>query len=194
METKDLNNRGVNMFHMEQKDYKLEILNILNKGSDHVRSIAKKLNTNHMMIARKLNILLNNNIVDFVREGRNKNYFLKKNTGARSYVLMAENYKLSKILEEYPILKDIVEKIQKDKRIKLAILFGSYAKGLAKKHSDIDIFIEIKDLKNKREYSKLDSKLSIKIGKLGKDNLSKEIKKNHILIKGGEKYYESFFE
>ena len=99
-----------------------------------------------------------------------------------------------KILEKYPILKDVFEKIQKDKKIKLAILFGSYAKDLAKKHSDVDIFLETNNLEIKKEYSKLDSKLSIKIGKLGQDNLSKEIRKNYILIKGGEKYYEFFFE
>jgi len=194
MKSKNLNRKGTNMFHMEQKDYKLEILIILGKASDHVRSIAKKLNINHMMIARKLKVLLDKNVVDFVQDGRNRNYFLKKNAEARSYILMAENYKLSKILEKYSILREVVEKIQKDKRIKLAMLFGSYAKGLAKKDSDFDVFIETNKLKIKKEYSKFDSKLSIKIGKLGNDNLSKEIQKNFVLIKGGEKYYESFFE
>ena len=182
------------MFHMEQKDYKLEIVNILGQNTAHIRSIAKKIGTNHTMVIRKLKELLNSDVVDFVKEGRNKNYFLKKSAEARSYILMAENYKLFKILEKYPILKDVFEKIQKDKKIKLAILFGSYAKDLAKKHSDIDIFLETNNLEIKKEYSKLDSKLSIKIGKLGNDNLSKEIRKNYIIIKGGEKYYESFFE
>ena len=39
---------------MEQKNYKLEIINVLLKGNSHVREIAKKLNINHMMIVRKI--------------------------------------------------------------------------------------------------------------------------------------------
>ena len=85
----------------------------------------------------------------------------------------------------------IIEKIQNDKRIRLAILFGSYAKGLAKKDSDIDIFIETNNKKIKDDISLIDSKLSIKIGKYNKSNLLiKEIEKNHVIIKGGEYYYE----
>ena len=39
---------------MEQKDYTLEIVNELLKGKSHIREIAKKLNTNHMKILRKI--------------------------------------------------------------------------------------------------------------------------------------------
>jgi predicted nucleotidyltransferase len=190
---KVLNRDGTNMFHMEQKDYKLEIVNILILETAHLRSLAKKIGINHMMVIRKIRELLTLNVVDFFREGRNSNYFLRKSPEALFYVLMAENYKSLKILKQYPLLKDIFERIQKDKKIKLALLFGSYAKGLATKKSDIDIFIETNDLKLKEKYAKLDSKLSIKIGKLGLDNLSKEIRKNYVLIKGGEIYHEFFF-
>ncbi len=176
---------------MEQKDYKLEIvLRLLKKGS-HIRGIAKELNTNHMIIQRKMQILLKNNIVDFKEEGRNKVYFLKKTAEAYSYIIMAEQYNLTKILNKYPLLRNIIEKLQKDKRIKLALLFGSYAKELAKKDSDIDIYIETEDRAIKKEYNIIDSKLSIKIGKYNKgDNLIKEIEKNHIIIRGIEEFYE----
>jgi len=70
------------------------------------------------------------------------------------------------------------------------LIFGSYAKGTAKKESDIDIFIETKNKNLKRELSLTDSKLSIKTGLYNKqDNLVKEIDKNHIVIKGIEYYY-----
>jgi len=178
---------------MEQKDYIMEILGVLMEGEGHIRGIAKKLGTNHMMVLRKLKKLLDKNVVDFKREGKNQIYSLKDTPEARAFILMAENYKLVKCIEKYPYLKDVLKKIQDDKKIKLAILFGSHAKEQARKDSDIDIFIETLERKIKERYSELDSRLSIKIGKLGKDVLSKEIAMNHVIIKGIELYYENVF-
>src|SRR4030042_4978268 len=176
---------------MEQKDYKLEIVNELLNNENHIRGIAKKLNTNHMIIVRKIKKLAKENVVDYKEEGKNKTYFLKKTVEAKNYVFSAENYKLNKLLKKYPALRRIVEKIQKNKKIKLAILFGSYAKGIAKHESDIDIYIDTADKKIKEEISLIYLRLSIKIGKYNKSNLLiKEIEKNHVIIKGVEQYYE----
>ncbi len=179
------------MLHMKQKSYKMEIINELISNDNHIRGIAKKLNTNHMAIARKMKELQAENVVDYKTEGKNKKYFLKKTIEARSYILSSENYKLNKLLKKYPNLRRIIEKIQEDKRIKLAILFGSYAKGLAKQESDIDVYIETKDKVIKEDLSSISSKLSIKIGEYDKsDPLIREIEKNHVIIKGVEYYYE----
>ena len=43
------------MFHMEQKDYKFEILNQLIWKKQHIRELAKRLKTNHTTIFKKLN-------------------------------------------------------------------------------------------------------------------------------------------
>jgi len=151
---------------MEQKDYKLEIVIELLKNESHAREIAKKLNINHMNI-------------------------IKKNSEAKALVFMAENYKLIKILEKYAILRNVIESIQKNKEIKMAILFGSYAKRIAKQDSDIDVYIETVSNKIKSEIEKINTKLSIKIGRYNKSSLLiKEIDKNHIIIKGIEQYYE----
>ena len=104
---------------------------------------------------------------------------------------------LKKIVEKYPQLRNVIEKIQNDRRIKIALLFGSYAKRIAKQDSDIDVYIETADKKIKQEISLIDSKLNIKIGKYNNSNLLiKEIEKNHVVIKGIENYYEKnkFFE
>lgn len=181
------------MFHMEHRDYKLEIINELIEKKEHIRELAKKLKTNHTTILRKLKELSKENVLDFNEEGRNKVYFLKKTSEAKMHVFMSEQYKSAKILREYPNLRNIFEKIQKNRKIKLAILFGSYAKKLAKKESDIDIYIEIADIKLKNELEKTNSKLNIKIGKYNKDNLLiKEIEKNHVIIKGVEIFYEKY--
>lgn len=186
---------------MEQKsykvDYRLEIVNELLKGPNHVRGIAKRLATNHMNISRKVKELSRENVVDYREEGKNKTYFLKKGAEARTYVFMAENYRLASTLGKYPELRRITERIQKDGRIKLAVLFGSYAKGLANPGSDIDIYVETGNREIKRDLGLAHTKLSVKIGKFDPDSLvAKEITKNHVIIKGAEEFYEKirFFE
>jgi len=179
------------MFHMEQKDYKLEIIQELLKNPSHVRALAKSLETNHMQISRKIKSLQKENIVDYKEQGKNKIFFLKNTIEAKSYVHKTEHYKLIKTLKKYPKLRSIIEKIQSKQKIKLAILFGSYAKHIAKESSDIDIYIETSNHKIKEEIKNLNTKLSIKIGKYNKSNLLiKEIEKNHVILKGIETYYE----
>ncbi len=179
---------------MEQKDYKLEIVNVLSKGKNHLRGISNLIGINHMMVVRKIISLEKENVVDFVAEGRNKIYFLRDSVEAREYFLMAENYKLVKFLLKHPFLREVVSKLQKDKKIKFACFFGSYAKSSETRRSDVDIYLDVDKLEIKKEYSKLDSKFSIKIGKWNKDNLLiKELIDNHVLIKGGEIYYEKIF-
>ena len=71
------------------------------------------------------------------------------------------------------------------------MLFCSYAKGLAKKDSDIDIYIETKNRNVKKSIEDIHSKISVKIGIFDiKSLLIKEIIKDHIIIKGIEVFYE----
>ena len=182
---------------MEQKDYRMETVLLLLRGKNHARGMAQSLGTNHMLVSRKIKELARSNVVDFVLEGKNKSYFLKKTTEALAYVLMAENYKLIHALNKYPTLRGIIEKIRKEKRVRLAVLFGSYAKNSATKDSDVDIYIETDDRNLRKELMLTDSRLSIKIGKYDKQNpLIREIEINHVVIKGEEEFYEKnkFFE
>ena len=175
------------MLHMEHKDYKMEIVLELLRGENHVRNIAKLVGISHMTISRKIRGLAKDNIVDFKENGKNKTYFLKKTSEAKTFSIMSENYKYLKTLAKYPTLRIIFDKIQRNKKIKLAILFGSYAKGLEKQDSDIDIYIETENGKIRREVELIDSRLSIKIGAFSSDNLLiKEIIKNHVILKGIE--------
>ncbi len=182
---------------MEQKDYKLEIIEKLLQNKNHVRGLAKELKTNHMNIQRKIKELEKENAVDYKEEGKNKVYFLKNNIESKTYAFKTENYKLLKFLKKNPKFRSIIDKIQRDKRIKLCILFGSYAKGIEKKDSDIDVYIDTQNEKIKKDIKVFDTRLSVKIGKYDKSNLLiKEIEKNHIIIKGVEEYYDKskFFE
>ena len=176
---------------MEQKDYKLEIVGLLLQDRNHIRGLAKVLATNQMMVSRRMKELSKGNAVDFKQEGKNKSYFLKKTTETRAYIFMFENYRLLQAVNAYPSLRRAIEKIQQDGRIRLAILFGSYAKGTANKESDIDIYLDIQDRELKREIALIDSRLSIKIGMYNQESpLIRELEKNHVIIKGVEEFYE----
>lgn len=188
MKKKD--NIGKKNYHMV-KNITNEIVLLLSGNNLHTRALAKELNTNHVTVINKLESLMEENVVDFKQEGKNKVYFLKKSVEARNYVIMAELYKLNKVIRIYPALRKIIEAIKRHSKIKLAILFGSYAKGIAKRDSDIDIFIETRDRNLKKELQLLNSKLSVKIGNYNRTNLLiREIEKNHVIIKGVEMYYE----
>ena len=182
---------------MEQKNYNIDIVERLSKRHIHARELAKLVGTNHTTILRKIKELREMNIIDYKTEGKNNVCFLKESVEARNFIFIVEHYKLLRALTKYSVLRKVIENIQKNNCIDLAILFGSYAKGLAKKDSDIDLFVESKERNIKREVEQLDSRLSVKIGEFNKDNLLvKEIIANHIIIKGVEKFYErtKFFE
>lgn len=176
---------------MELINANMEIMLLLLKGKSHAREIARKLNVSHTMARHRLDALLKENVVDFSIEGKNKAYFLKSTAEARAYAIMAEKYALVKALHRYPELRGVTDKVAVDSRIKLAIIFGSYAKGIAKKDSDIDLYAETEDTSIKKEIQLSDSRLSVKIGKYNKDSLLiKEIEKSHVILKGAEQYYE----
>ena len=176
---------------MEQKEYKLEIIGALLNGKNHIRGIAGRLDINHMLVSRNVNGLAQSNILDFMWDGKNKSYFLKRTAEARAYVFMAENYKIVRLLVRAPGLRNIIERLQKDDRLNMAVLFGSYAKGTETKNSDIDLYIDTEDKSIRKELQLIDSRLSIKMGGYDRQNLLiKEIEANHIIIRGVERFYE----
>ena len=184
---------GSYLAHMVQKRNNLEmdIIELLLKVDNHVRGIAKKLNEPHSTILRKLNNLKKENVIDSRKEGKNKIFFLKKNLLSKNYILQAELHKLTKILRHNPELSIIFEEILKKTDEKLIVLFGSYAKGLAKKDSDIDIYIETQSRSVKKIVEEIHSKINVKIGAFDtKSPLIKEIIKDHVIIRGIEVFYD----
>lgn len=187
------------MVHMVQNrdNIELEIILTLIKNKTHLREIARTINESHSTVLRKINLLLKENTLDYEKEGRNKTYFLKKTIEAKNYVYSAEIYKLSKLLKQYQELSIIFEEVKKIVSKGIIILFGSYAKGIAKKDSDIDIYIETNNTKIKDKLKEISSKINAKIGKFDLNSLLiKEIIKNHVIIRGIEEFYEKskFFE
>ncbi|EHQ34452.1 nucleotidyltransferase domain-containing protein [Methanoplanus limicola] len=178
------------MFHVEQFQTS-QIISELLKSPAYPREMAKRLGVSHTTIIRRLKNLLDENVVDYRNVGKNKVYHLKNTIESRINIYQAEYSKLERVVLNYPILRPIINKIQDNEDVELAILFGSYAKGTCNSESDIDIYIETEDRLIKKELERLNSKLSIKIGLWDENNLLiQEIIKDHIIIKGVEKYYE----
>lgn len=178
------------MFHVEQ-NVSIKIVALLLRGDSHPRKLAKDLDISHTTVLRRLKGLLDGNVVDFRMEGKNRTYFLKKTLEARVHVYVTEWYALGSLIEDAPHLRSVIRTIQERRDIPLAVIFGSYAKGTANEKSDVDLYIEADDREVKRELERCYSKLSVKIGAWDPENLLiQEIAKNHIIVKGVERYYE----
>jgi predicted nucleotidyltransferase len=173
-----------------------EIALHLIKDSDHLRSIARAIGFPTTTVLKKINGLIEEGILDYRIEGKNKVFFLKKNSKTRSLIVSAENYKLTGVMIKYPKLEIIIDELTKRPE-RLIILFGSYAKFRAKKDSDIDLYVETTNRSVKKEIESINSKIKVKIGPFKNDSLLiKEIIKNHVIIKGVEEFYAKtkFFE
>jgi predicted nucleotidyltransferase len=167
-----------------------EIILLLLKGKVHLREIARLLGESHSTVLRKINRMVEGGVIDTERQGKNKIYSIRDNLMARSFIYMAENYKLVKLLDKYPKLRIILEDVLKKTDEELIVVFGSYAKFSAGSNSDIDIFVETKDGDVKEQVKRLNSKLSVKIGPFDKISLLiKEIIKDHVIIRGVEEFY-----
>lgn len=169
----------------------LEIMLVLLKGKMHVRKIAQELGVPHSTVHRRVNELVTLNVLDFRMEGKNKVIFVKKSFQASNHVFNAERYKLIQLLQVYPKLNIILEEMLAKTDARLVILFGSYAKFIARNTSDIDIYVETTDEEVKSKMESVNSKIQIKIGEFDMNSyLIKEIIKNHVIVKGVERYYE----
>ncbi len=181
---------GSKMNHVEQ-NLTNEIVALLLKEDLHTRAIAEYLMSNHATVLRKLRNLTEENIVDFRMVGKNKVFTLKKTLEGRNAAIIAEIYNNSSIVSRYPVLRGIFQAIHEMPEISLAILYGSYAKSLATKKSDIDIYIETSDVQKKKQLEKKNASLSVKIGVFDTKNLLiREMMKDHIIIRGVEVYFD----
>lgn len=171
---------------MKQISY--NIIEQLLKKESFPRELARELKTNPMSVIRCLHQLTNDNIVSYRQVGKSKVYSLKKTQEAFTYACMAEHYKRLKLFKKYPAMAVLAEDILKATSSGLIIIFGSYAKSNAKKDSDIDLFVETADKKEKLE--RIHSGLSVKTGLFEAESiLMREIVKNHVILRGVEAYF-----
>jgi len=177
----------------------LRVLSIFTNGFErdyYIREVQKLLKISPRTAQLILNNLEKRTILESKSRGKIKIYKIKKNIIAKQYLVLAENYKKIRFLEQKPLIKQIIEKIMPFVD-GVMVVFGSYAKNLEKNNSDLDIFVigshkrqKIKEVSNtygiKINVKQYGSKLFEM--KWSEDILVREVLNNHILIKGTDEF------
>jgi len=177
----------------------LRVLCLFTKGFErkyYIREVQKMLDISPRTAQTTLDKLEKKGILESKIRGKIREYKLKKNYISKEYLILTEIYKKISFLEKNQMIKEILFKI--DKHIQgIALIFGSYAKGTQKKHSDLDIFIV--GNYNKKEIDKFSEMYGIGINikkypldifkkNIGNDILITEVLKNHIAVVGVEDF------
>ena len=175
----------------------LQILTLFTKGFDkeyYIREVEKILKISPRTSQLILDDLENKTILESKTRGKIKSYNLKKSHLAKEYLILTEMYKRISFLENNLLIKEIISKIEPYIN-GICIIFGSYAKGIQKKDSDLDIFIM--GSYNEQEINKISKlyKINLSIKNYSKEIFKKNINKdiflneifeNHIILIGAD--------
>jgi len=179
----------------------LKVLSLFTNGFDreyYIREVEKILKISPRTSQLILEDLENKGVLESKTKGKIKSYKLRINDLSKRYIIFVEQYKLILFMEKKLMIKEIIEKITPN--IKgIGIIFGSYAKGLEKEDSDLDIFIA--GTYKKEEIKKISVNLGVEISvkcypvktfkkNLNKDVLLKELLKNHIAFINTEQFIQ----
>lgn len=175
----------------------LKILSLFTKGYNkeyYIREVEKLLDISSRTALVTLAKLEKIGVLESETKGKIKTYSIKKSTISREFFLLTEQYKKIQFLEKNQVIKEVLEKAEEFMH-GIIIIFGSYAKGIQKDDSDLDLFIvgKFEEMKIKEIGKKYGINMNIKSypikifeKEITKDILLKEIVENHILIKDAE--------
>jgi uncharacterized protein len=176
-------------------DIDLRVLGLFTKGYNrehYIREVEKLLKISSRTALLTLDKLERCGILQSIIKGKIKTYHIKNSRMSMEYFLMAEQYKRIRFLNENPLIGEILMRLDIDG---IVLVFGSYAKGLQKEGSDLDIFIVGKhDRDLIREIGlRYGVDVSVKsypqtVFRKGDDTLLREIAENHIIVQGAEEY------
>ncbi len=176
---------------LELDNRMLEILSLFTYDYTKKRYASEIAKTNpypQRTISRKLNKACELGILKYLKEGRNKLYYLDLNQAITFHILlMVESYKALDFKLKNPKLNLLLDNYNSDK-----IIFGSYAKSNFNKDSDIDVLFltanEIDIMKSSFViHSQFSSFDNFKKKIIKKEVLALEIANNHIILSGYEK-------
>ena len=177
----------------------LKILSLYTKGYNknyYIREIQKMLQISTRTALLTLEDLEKRAILTSTHRGKIKTYQIKPNILTKEYFVLAETYKKINFLQQHLTIKTIIENIEAHIQ-GIAFIFGSYAKGIEKKDSDLDLFIvgtchteKIKEIAKTYGLTLSIHLYPTKIFEknLKEDILIKEVIENHIIIKGTEDF------
>lgn len=179
----------------------LQIISLFTNGFDreyYIREVEKLLKISPRTAQLILEDLENKGIIESKVKGKIKSYKLKINELSKRYLTFVEQYKSIAFMEKNLLVKEVIEKISPFIN-GVGIIFGSYAKGVSNKESDLDIFVA--GDYEKEEIKKVSRNLGIEISikcyplktfekNVNQDILLKEVLKNHIVFKNTELFIQ----
>lgn len=189
------------------KDYEFlignQFTNYINKQI-YGREISNKLSLPNKSIANHLNELENKFIIKSKIIGKQKYFNLNfENSTTKDWLSIIEIKKKINFLNKHIIINEFYNKIEKEVN-GIIIVFGSYAKGIEKENSDLDLLIigktDIKNIEKVAQIYNIEANIKqIYPDKLEntikeKDNLFLEILKNHIILKNCEEFTSMIFQ
>ena len=185
-----LNNTELSILEEFVGDYKLRLT-----GSH----LAKKKKLNQKTVSNYLKKLEEQNFLKSITEGKNRLYSLNLQDEQLivNFISAIENARTIYFYKKHPLIKEIIAKSLPG--IKgIAMIFGSYAKGIENKESDLDIFIV--GSADQKEIDKIADMYNVEINikncslpafkkYLGeKDPLVEEVIKSHIIIQNAQEF------
>ena len=174
----------------QNRDNKLEVISLFRgnyKARFYLREISRLSKLSLKTCQNVLLILEKAKILKSKIEGKNKYFSLNlENIKTKLYLLQSEIYQTSLFIEKYSQFKMFLKSLQTSVPI---IVFGSFAKLIADKNSDLDLLI-VSEKKLKLSFYllpfkphqiKISEKTFLKAIK-EQENLIKEIEENHVIL------------
>ncbi len=185
------------MIHNKYFEVMKEFLKGYNKEI-YGRELVGKVSISQKNIALTLMDLEELGILVSKLKGNMRYYSLnRKNLLIEKYLLLLETEKCVEFLEKHQKIKVVLEDLDFSG---IVCVFGSYAKGLEKKDSDLDLFVvgSFDEEMIKKAEKTFGIEINIHSGKMkdfvnslkGRDLFVNEILENHVLLKG----FESFIQ
>lgn len=167
--------------------------------------IAKKRSLNQKSVANILNKLEDEGLLKSKTVGKNKEFSINLDNAeaVMNFIVAAEHLHTAEFLKKNPVIKEVLAKAG-DAFTGIVVVFGSYAKVMQKKDSDLDVFVAGSYDRNK--VSKISELYNLQVSVKNypasvfnkalkkKDVLLTEIIKNHVIISGAEEFVNAVME
>lgn len=168
-------------------------------GEYYIREVEKLLKISPRTAQLILEDLESKGIIESKFRGKIKAYKLRVCEFSKRYMVFVEQYKSITFLDSKPLIKEVIGRIINHIE-GIGLVFGSYAKGLEKKGSDLDIFVAGKfdDAKIRKISNIFGIEISVKcyplklFEKSKKDDiLLNEVLKDHVVFVNAELFVET---